>query len=66
MLHEGHRQSRAKLEPTLHQVRVSNSIQHGYERKLSINHGQTFLLKGNFICKQCFNFLYGSRPITEE
>ena len=27
MLHEGHRQSRARLEPTLHQVRVSNLIQ---------------------------------------
>ena len=26
MLHEGHRQSRAKLEPTLQQARVSNSI----------------------------------------
>ena len=25
--HKGHRQSRAKLEPTLHQVKVSNSIQ---------------------------------------
>ena len=27
MLQEGHRQSRAKLEPTLLQVRVLNSIQ---------------------------------------
>ena len=27
MLHEGHRQSRAKLDTTLHQVRVSKSIQ---------------------------------------
>ena len=27
ILHEGHRQSCAKLEPTLHQVRVSNPIQ---------------------------------------
>ena len=27
MLHEGHRQSGAMLEPTLHQVRVSNLIQ---------------------------------------
>ena len=27
MLHEGHRKSHAKLEPTLLQMRVSNSIQ---------------------------------------
>ena len=46
MLHEGHSQSRAKLDPTPHQVRVSNSIQTRIWKKLSMNLGQTFLLKG--------------------
>ena len=45
MLHEGHRQSRA------------TRFKHGYKRKLTMNHGQTFLLKGNFIIIKIHNIL---------
>ena len=44
MLHEDHRQSHAKLEPWGFQTR----FKHGHERKLSMNHGQTFILKEHF------------------
>ena len=45
MLHEGQSQSRAKLEPTQslsNRRGFQTRFKHGYERKLSRIHGQTF------------------------